>query len=89
MKKWKCNYCFGYIPIDFSKLPNNELVDFKISSKMKVYSRKGRILSRLNNKYFIVSGIDFFLIEHNLVYPRNAPAKLIYNMFWLCNCNDK
>ncbi|WP_434279227.1 hypothetical protein [Acinetobacter sp. CE-15] len=91
MKKWKCDRCNGYILIDFDSIKVNDKVDFKIFEDTSgIYSKyaTGRVIFRDGDIIYVACEFGFHVLNKYKVYPSGAPIGFIYNMFWVCFCDN-
>lgn len=90
MERWQCEKCSGYFCFSVDKIFNGSKVSFKLF-------KDGLTSSNYNFIFAVVLNIDkdfFYLVSHGVfykikkeqAYPEDAPAKIVYNMFWTCIC---
>lgn len=90
MKNWVCKKCGGYIKFSVNSISIGTRVVFKLHKDGLNYSEfnfiHAVVLNIDSNFFYLVSYGDFYKVDKSLVYPENAPAKIIYNIFWSCYC---
>lgn len=92
MEKWKCNYCNGYISVNVDMIEFFDKVDFKIFEDIGGLYLKyipGHVLFKDNDMVYISCDFGLYRVHKNNIYPKNAPVKFIYNMFWTCLCGAR
>ncbi|NIE96916.1 hypothetical protein NDN11_12235 [Acinetobacter sp. C26M] len=91
MKKWICLSCRKYKRFESKDFKEGDVVffyQFEIDAE-EVYKiiREGVVLKRKNNILKILNNGEIFYLRDQDVYPIDAPAKFIYNMFGVCCCS--
>lgn len=94
MDDWQCKYCNGYIMVNHSNIEVGEKFTFwyiNLMQKMKEksYIKKGTVIARCDNILHIESRKKTYKIEEAKVYPLGAPMPFVYNMFWVCGCENR
>lgn len=89
--KWKCFICEGFILVDHSKIQKDDLVEFvfrRINKNDSLYLiyKVGLVVDRKEELLIIKYKSRLYKVFEKDTYPARAPAHLIYNMFWVCNC---
>lgn len=91
LEKWKCSACNGFIVVDHSKIKKEDYVQFiyrKITNNDSFYFiyRVGMVVDRKEKLLIIKYKSRLYKALDSDTYPIRAPALIIYNMFWVCNC---
>ncbi|WP_436897513.1 hypothetical protein [Acinetobacter gyllenbergii] len=90
MKNWKCKKCGLYIKVDKAQIKvGDKVVFYKIEIEnrhKKIELVQGVVLSKSQKSYKILHDRKFFFVEADDLYPANAPAFFIYNLFGECKC---
>lgn len=93
MDDWQCKYCNGYIMVNHSRIEVGEKFTFWYINSMqkmkeKLY-KKGTVIARCDSILHIESRKKTYKIEEAKVYPLGAPMPFVYNMFWICGCENR
>ncbi|MFX6532251.1 hypothetical protein ABTG57_16360, partial [Acinetobacter baumannii] len=51
--------------------------------------KKGIVIARCDSILHIESRKKTYKIEEAKVYPLGAPMPFVYNMFWICGCENR
>ena len=91
LDKWKCSICNGFIVVDPSKIQREDLVQFvyrRINNNDSFYFiyKVGLVVDRKEKLLIINYKTRLYKVIDSDTYPINAPALIVYNMFWICGC---
>lgn len=91
LEKWRCSICNGFIVVDHSKIQKEDYVQFvyrRITNNDSFYFiyRVGMVVDRKEKLLTIKYKSRLYKVLDSGTYPVNAPALIVYNMFWICGC---
>lgn len=91
LSQWQCVKCKGYIKNDPKKIKKGDRVYFGFAKVDFLNERRdqlqvGTVLKRNKNILSIYYKNNIYNRYDNAVYPIFAPALMLYNMLWICEC---
>lgn len=82
-----CLNCRGYKVFDVECLKKDDFVYFYMKTlEKKEVLKKGIIIKKLEEEFIVSDGLRRYRLSKKLIYPYDAPARIVYKIFGTCNC---
>lgn len=90
MKDWICKKCRKYRRFNPEHLRLGQIICFLVFEiegvEIKKIIKEGVLLKRMNAILMVLDHGRIFYLKESDVYPIDAPADFVYNMFGECFC---